>query len=86
MKTKQEEINKVVWGVYFHGIQPAEALQKLSDLGVVIKVDRKLPGVPITSNSSAEFVPPYSQGYAQCRQDMAGYEAVIPLIEVERNI
>ncbi len=48
---------------------------------VVIRVNRELPEVPITSNSSAKEVPPYSQGYAQCKQDMAGYVAVEPLVE-----
>ena len=63
-----------------------QLLRFLVDNNCVLKVARELPEVPITSNSSAEFVPPYSQGYAQCRQDMAGYEAVESLIEVESDI
>ena len=37
--TKQAEVNMIICGVALGGIQPSEALQQLSDLGVVIRAE-----------------------------------------------
>ena len=80
--TKREEIDRILTrhtgktGVHLDVVK-----RELSKAGVVVKADRDLPEVPITSNSTAKEVPEYSRGYAQCRQDMAS--CFEPLIKEE---
>ena len=81
--TKQEEINKILHGVALKVIQPSEALQQLSDLGLVLKVERELHGQTVNCLFDAMSVIELDDCKKLIKQSLkkAGYETVESLVE-----
>ena len=90
--TKQQEIREVIDGVAIGEIKPAAALRILSDLGVVLKVERELPinkhrFPPTIIEDGITIIPSVDFNaigvYHDCQQDMLKWhnDSLEPLIK-----
>lgn len=81
--TKQKDLFYILQDVRFGELSEKEAILKLQELGVVIKVEKELPSWPDDVAGTRDYKTGWSVGLAIAR-DKLGYVAVEPLIEVKK--
>ena len=63
---KRKQINKVIWGLRCGGIQPSEAYERLTELGVLISTDN---GEDLTGCCIARIEPLLEERDAEGRSE-----------------